>query len=130
MAVKVIFFLKRKKGTTPEHFRAHYESSHVKLAQKYIGHLLLDYKRNYPTFAMLNPSNVPPGTQPAPYDIGYDCITEMWVKDEADLAEVSRIFNDPVISPILVADELRFLQRENTVMLVSEEIDTGTKLAA
>jgi hypothetical protein len=130
MTVKVIFFLKRKTGTTTESFRAHYESSHVKLAQKYIGHLLLDYKRNYPKFATLNPSNVPAGAQPAPYDIGYDCITEMWVKDEAALAEVSRIFNDPVINPVLVADELRFLQRDATVMLVSEEIDTGTKIAA
>lgn len=130
MAVKVIFFLKRKSGTTPEQFRAHYENSHVKLAQKYVGHLLLDYKRNYPQFATLNPSNIPAGTRPAPYDIGYDCITEMWVKDETALAEVSRIFNDPVINPILAADELKFLQRDATVMLVSEEIDTGTKLVA
>jgi hypothetical protein len=130
MAVKIIFFLKRKPGTTSESFRAHYESSHVKLAQKYIGHLLLNYKRNYPQFATLNPSNVPAGTQPPPYDIGYDCITEMWVKDPAALEEVSRIFNDPVINPVLVADELKFLQRDATVMLISEEIDTGTKLAA
>ena len=130
MAVKVIFFLKRKPGTTHEHFRAHYENSHVKLAQKYVGHLLLDYKRNYPQFATLNPSNVPAGAQPAPYDIGYDCITEMWVKDETALGEMSRIFNDPAINPILVADELKFLQRDATVMLVSEEIDTGTRLAA
>jgi hypothetical protein len=35
--VKVIFLLKRKAGLTPQQFRAHYESSHVKLAQKYIG---------------------------------------------------------------------------------------------
>lgn len=129
MAVKVIFFLKRKPGTTPAQFRSHYESSHVKLAHKYIGHLLLEYKRNYPQFAALNPSGVPAGQQPAPYDIGYDCITEMWVKDEAALAEMSRIFNDPVINPILVTDELKFLQRDATVMVVSEEVDTGTRLA-
>jgi EthD domain len=130
MPVKVIFFLKRKAGLTPQQFRTHYENSHVKLAQKYIGHLVVAYKRNYPQFATLNPSNVPPGSQPAPYDVGYDCITEMWVKDEAALAEVARIFNDPVINPILAADELKFLQREATVMIVSEEIDTGTQLAA
>jgi hypothetical protein len=130
MPVKVIFFLKRKAGSTPQQFRTHYENNHVKLAQKYIGHLIVGYKRNYPQFATLNPSNVPAGSEPSPYDVGYDCITEMWVKDEAALAEVARIFNDPVINPILAADELKFLQREATVMIVSEEVDTGTQLAA
>ena len=130
MTVKVIFFLKRKEGTTPEHFRNHYETSHVKLAQKYIGHLLLDYKRNYPLFAARNPSNVPAGTQPPPYDIGYDCITEMYVKDQAAVMEMSRIFNDPKINPVLVEDELKFLQRDATVMIVVEEVNTGTKLAS
>jgi hypothetical protein len=130
MPVKVVFFLKRKAGLTPQQFRTHYESSHVKLAQKYIGHLIVGYKRNYPQLAFLNPSSVPAGSQPAPYDIGYDCITEMWAKDEAALAEIGRIFNDPVINPILAADELKFLQRDATVMIVSEEVDTGTQLAA
>lgn len=130
MTIKVIFFLKRKAGTTAQQFRKHYEASHVKLAQKYIGHLLLGYKRNFPLFAALNPSNVPPGTQPQPYDIGYDCITEMWVKDEAALAEMSRIFNDPAINPVLVEDELKFLQRDATVMIVSDEVDTGTALVS
>src|SRR3982074_2903866 len=51
MPVKVIFFLKRKAGLTPQQFRTHYENSHVKLAQKYIGHLVVAYKRNYPQFA-------------------------------------------------------------------------------
>jgi EthD domain len=130
MPVKVILFLKRKAGLTPQQFRAHYESSHVKLAQKYIGHLIVGYRRNYPQFATLNPSNVPAGSQPAPHDIGYDCITEIWIKDEAALAEVTRIFNDPVLKPILAADELKFLQRDATVMIVSDEVDTGTQLAA
>lgn len=128
--VKLIFLLKRKPDTTPEHFRAHYESSHVKLAQKYIGHLLTGYIRNYPTFAMRNPSNVPEGTTPAPYDMGYDCITEMLVKDQAAVEEINRIFNDPEINPILAADELKFLDREATVMIVIDEVDTGVKLAA
>ncbi len=128
--VKIIFMLKRKAGTTPEHFRAHYESSHVKLAQKYIGHLLTGYVRNYPTFAMRNPSNVPAGTTPAPYDIGYDCVTEMFVNDQAAVEEINRIFNAPEINPILAEDELKFLDREATVMIVIDEVDTGTKLAA
>lgn len=126
--VKVIYFLKRKSGTTPEQFRQHYESSHVVLAKKYIGHLMKDYIRNYPTFALLNPSEIPEGTTPAPYDIGYDCITEMHVENQAAIEEMTRIFNDPEINPILVEDELRFLDRDQTVMIMVDVISNGTKL--
>jgi hypothetical protein len=118
---KLIFLLKRKPGMSKEGFRAHYEASHVKLAEQYIGHLLTGYHRNYPVFASLNPSNQPAGEEVLPYDFGYDAVTEMRVKDDASLAEINRIFNDPAIQPILMADELRFLDRPSTVMLVCEE---------
>ena len=127
--IKVIYFLKRKEGTTFEQFRSHYESSHVVLGKKYIGHLLNDYVRNYPTFAFRNPSNIPEGTTPTPYDIGYDCITEMHVENQAAIDEMTRIFNDPEINPILAEDELRFLDREATVMIMVEVVNNGTKLA-
>lgn len=123
---KLIFFLKRKAGITPEQFREHYESSHVRFAQKYIGHLLTGYHRNYPTFAALDPSNVPAGTQPPPYDIGYDAITEMRVKDMAAVEEIGRIFNDPKIQPLLKEDERKFLDDTATVMIVCDEVETGT----
>jgi hypothetical protein len=130
MPVKMIFLLKRKAGLTPEQFRAHYENSHVKLVQKHIGHLFVGYRRNYPRFASLAPSGATAGSQPAPYDLGYDCVTELWLRDEAALTEVHSVFNDPAIKPILAADEASFLQPEATVMIVSEEVDTGTHLAA
>lgn len=126
--VKIIYFLKRKNGTTPEQFRQHYESSHVLLAKKYIGHLLKDYVRNYPSFALLNPSEIPEGTEPQPYDIGYDCITEMHVENQDAIQEMTRIFNDPEINPILVEDELKFLERDQTVMIMVDVINNGTKL--
>lgn len=127
--VKIIYFLKRKEGITHEQFREHYESSHVVLAKKYIGHLLNDYVRNYPTFALLNPSNIPEGTEPEPYDIGYDCITEMHVEGQAAIDEMTRIFNDPEVNPVLVEDELKFLDRDATVMIMVDVINNGTKLA-
>lgn len=128
--MKIVFMLKRKPGVSPQQFRNHYENSHVKLAEKYIGHLLLKYVRNFPLFATLNPSDQPEGSTPAPFDIGYDAITEMWVPDEAAAAEMSRIFNDPVINPILVEDELKFLAREQTVMIVMEETESPAEVLA
>lgn len=126
--VKIIYFLKRKNGTSPEQFRQHYESSHVLLAKKYIGHLLKDYIRNYPSFALLNPSEIPEGTEPQPYDIGYDCITEMHVESQEAIEEITRIFNDPEVNPILVEDEHKFLERDQTVMIMVDVINNGTKL--
>lgn len=123
---KIIFFLKRKPGITHEEFRKHYEDSHSRYAQKYIGHLLTGYVRSYPTFALLDPSNVPEGTEPVPYDIGYDAITEMRVKDMADIEEIGRIFNDPAIQPILKEDERKFLDDSQTVMIICDEENTGT----
>jgi len=128
--IKIVILIKKKPGMSREDFIKHYETSHVKLAQKYIGHLLVDYIRNYPAFAMRNPSDVPVGTMPAPYDIGYDCTTEMFVKDEAAVEEINRIFNDSEINPILAEDELKFLKREETVMIMTDVVDTGVKLAA
>src|SRR6516162_2624546 len=123
---KLIFFLKRKAGITHEQFREHYEKSHVRFAQKYVGHLLTDYKRSYPVFAALDPSNIPPGSAPPSYDIGYDAITEMRVKDAGAIEEIARIFNDPAIQPILKEDERKFLDDKATVMIVCDESDTGT----
>lgn len=127
--VKIIYFLKRKKGLTHEQFREHYEKSHVVLAKKYIGHLLKDYIRNYPSFALLNPSNIPEGTEPVPYDIGYDCITEMHVENQAAIDEMTRIFNDPEVNPVLVEDELKFLERDQIVMIIVDVVNNGTTLA-
>ncbi len=127
---KLIFMLKRKPGITPEQFRQHYESSHVRLAQKYIGHLLTGYVRNYPILAALDPSNVAPEAKPVPYDIGYDAITEMRVRDAAAIEEIGRIFNDPEIQPILKADEREFLDDRATVMIICDEVDSGTSLPA
>jgi hypothetical protein len=127
--IKIIYFLKRKNGTSHAQFKEHYESSHVVLAKTYIGHLLVDYVRNYPTFALLNPSNIPEGSMPTPYDIGYDCITEMFVENTAAIEEMTRIFNDPQINPVLVEDELKFLERDQTVMIMVDVISNGTTLA-
>ena len=129
MAVKLIFMLKRKPGVTKEQFREHYEKSHSVLGRKYIGHLLTGYHRNYPVHASLSPSKQRETGEPSPeVDFEWDVITEMRVKDQAAVEEMVKIFNDPEIGPIFVEDEHRFLDRDQVLMLVCDEMNTGTEL--
>ena len=120
---KAIFFLKRKPGITHEQFRQHYESSHVKLADKYLGHLMTGYVRNYRTTVRGSRSL---GRQAAQWD--YDCITEWALPGEAELEEIYRLFADPVIGKAFYDDEEHFLDRDATLVIHCKEgdvVDTG-----
>lgn len=122
--IKLVFTLKRRAGMTPAAFRAHYEDSHVPLALRHFGHLLKEYRRNYPQSAVLNPSGQ--GDNPPAIDPPYDAVAEMWLEDEAALAALGGILGDPEISASLAADEMLFLERDQTLMLVCDEVNTGT----
>ena len=126
MTVKVLWLLKRKPGTTPEQFREHYERCHAAIGRKYLGHLLLSYKRNYQAEAWGGTSSDPAGFHRRPFD--YDCITELEVADEAAYEAMGTAFSDPAVAAELLEDELKFLDREATVMLrVDEVIDLGIR---
>ena len=111
--LKLMVLLKRKNGMTPEQFREHYETRHVPLGAKYIGHLLVDYKRHYPV-SMSNFSSDDNWGHLAPAvdaGCGYDAISVYTLRDESALAEMTRILNDPSVLRDLTEDENRFLDR-------------------
>ncbi len=106
--MKVMLILKRKQGMSAQAFQDYYEESHVALAHKYLGHLFLDYRRNYTL-----PVEDKQGDNPNPgvTDPGFDAITEIWLKDEAAWDEMQRIISDPEIGRIFMEDEENFLDR-------------------
>jgi len=121
--IKVIFLLKRKDGVTHAQFREHYENSHAKLGQKYFGHLLTGYVRNYVGEVRTARSL---GVQPIAW--GYDCITEFTLLDEKALNELYGLFAHPVIGKEFYDDEGRFLDRDAVVSILCREgevVDTG-----
>jgi hypothetical protein len=120
MSIKILWMLKRKPGITPAQFREHYERSHAAIARKYVGHLLISYTRNYQTEAWGGTASDPAGFRQRPFD--YDCITELEVADEAAFEDMGRIFGTPAASAELLEDELKFLDREATVMLRCDEV--------
>jgi hypothetical protein len=121
--VTYMLLLKRKKGMTKEQFRHHYETSHVAMAKKYLGHLFHDYRRHYPEE---NVGLMADGKWGSIGDDGYDAITKVDFKDRADFAEFQRLCQLPDIQKALSEDEERFLDRANSRMSVCEEVKTWT----
>jgi hypothetical protein len=122
---KVMWLLKRKAGISHAQFREHYENSHVKLAHKYIGHLMLEYKRNYKTETWGGgvPTEVGGGFGPVEWD--YDCVTEWVMPNEAAFDEINAIFADPVIGKIFHDDEEHFLDRDSILLIKCDVVDNG-----
>lgn len=122
--IKAIFLLKRKAGVTHEQFREHYEKSHVKLGQKYLGHLMISYERNYVTQVRGSRSQ---GRKPVAWE--YDCITEWMLPNAEALEEVYRIFAIPEIGQEFFDDEGRFLDRDAVIVITCQAgdvVNTGT----
>jgi hypothetical protein len=117
-----MLLLKRKPGTTKEQFRQHYETSHVAMAKKYLGHLFLDYRRHYPESSIGLMTDGKWGE----LDDGYDAITKVDFKDRADYAEFERLCQLPDIQKALSEDEERFLDRARCRMSLCEEVRTWT----
>lgn len=115
---KVIWLLKRKQGITFEQFREHYETSHAILGQKYLGHLLVDYRRNYD---LAQETGAPPQERTS----GFDCISEWVLRDEAAFDECMRLLRDPAIGKQFLDDEEHFLDKGSVTLVRCDCRDTG-----
>lgn len=92
--MKIMKLLKRKAGISHTAFVDHYENSHVVLAHRYLGHLFVDYRRNYPLPVTERVGETP---NSAVADSPFDAITEIWLEDHEAWFEMQRIIADPVI---------------------------------
>lgn len=111
---KVLVFLIRKPGMTPEAFRDHYETRHVPLALATFPELV-EHRRNYP--GENGSFFAPDVTMPA-----WDAISEMRFADRAGFDAMLARIADPVASAEISADELRFLDRPRCGMMIVEEM--------
>ncbi len=113
MKTKFMVLLKRRPDLTPAQFRDHYENRHVPLGTKFIGHLLVDFKRHYPgamaDFSSDEWSNGRMGDGDA--GCAYDAISVYEFRDEAAIAEMTEILKRPEVYTALSEDENRFLNR-------------------
>jgi len=120
--MKIVILIKKKSGMSREDFINHYETSHAIIGKRLLGHLWTKYVRNYPK-ALVE-------YQPEDNDVedSYDAVTEIWLHDEAALAEMTRIINEPENNKLILEDEEKFQDRLKTRLLLVDEVDNGTTL--
>lgn len=120
---KMMMFMKRKEGISFEEFRRHYEEIHIPLCTKWIGHLIVDFKRYYPSDA-INLYVGRPDADQAPLSDGgvnYDAVSIYSVRDEAALADLLRVAQDPEFTRAVTEDEANFVDRAVSRQSLTEE---------
>lgn len=118
---KIFWLLKRKPGITHEQFRHHYETSHAVLGQKYFGHLILSYKRNYDAAKRVGQESAFMASRQS----DYDCVTEWVMPSEAAFEECMALMADPAIGQLFLEDETHFLDSAATRLVRCDTYDTG-----
>lgn len=120
---KMMMFMKRKEGISFEEFRQHYEEVHIPLCAKWIGHLIVDFKRFYPAGGVNFYVGRPDADEAPIHDHGvnYDAISVYSVKNEAALAELLRIAQDPEFAQAVTDDEANFVDRVVSRQALTEE---------
>lgn len=123
--INLIVMLKRKPGTTREEFRSHYETCHVELARRYVGHLFHDYRRNYVYRSdWVTHEQYAIGEQGGDVDV----VTIITFKDQADVDEFFRLMAIPEIGDAFREDEEKFLDRTRMVIALADEARTWTAI--
>lgn len=114
---KVMWLLKRKSGISHEEFRNHFESEHVPLAMKHIGHLMIEYHRNYVNGAMGRLGVDERGESIyGAMDWGWDMISEWILADEQSFRKIQAIMTGDIIKQFHALEE-QYLDRPAQVML-------------
>jgi hypothetical protein len=123
--IRIQWLLRRKPGISFEQFREHYENSHAVLGEKYFGHLMLAYRRNYVLPAESVGSPIMQRVLTAKgWD--YDCIAEWELRDEAAFDQVFAMLSDPAIGKIFHDDEEHFLDRSSVRLMLCDLRETDT----
>ena len=112
---KLIVLLKRKRGTTPDQFRAYYEEHHAPLVRR-CAPLLRRYVRNY--LSGFGNEMYPTDTDPF-----YDCVTEAWFDNQAAFKLSAGAILEPTVARQIAEDEERFLDRAQIRWFVTEEVE-------
>lgn len=117
--MKMIAFFRRRSDLTAEQFRQHYETRHAPMAMRLFP-CIRDYRRNYIRHDMAH-RRASGGENTVDFD--FDVITEISFADRAGYECMVKDMTDPRIRAQVIEDEMRFMDRDATVViLVDEEV--------
>jgi hypothetical protein len=115
---KVAFFLWRRADFDRERFINYYEHQHAVLSMRIIPQPL-DFRRNYPLWDQAQLS----GSEPCVFAMEpFDVMTELFHTDQSGFqAQVSTVTRSPA-KELMAEDELNFLNRNQQVLLIFDEL--------
>jgi EthD domain len=113
---KILLFMKRRSGMTPEEFKDYYENHHVPLCLRYASGIRR-YLRRYLT-AHPNPDSG------AKDELQFDVITELWFDDEKIFRGTVDYLSTSMMPDDVVADEMRLFDRAKTRMATIVECES------
>ncbi len=114
---KILAFLKRKPGMSPEAFREHYETCHLPLARSTFPEII-NHRRNY---VQAGGSYFPPSTAMPEWD----AISEIWFADRAGFESMLARLAEGTTTKAVTDDEFAFLDRDRCGMMVVDETTEG-----
>jgi hypothetical protein len=114
---KILLFLKRRPGMTPEAFRDYYENHHAPLCEKYASGVSR-YLRRYLT-PLANPASG------IAEELPFDVITELWFENEAVFRGTVRYLTTSLMPAEVIEDEQRLFDRTRTRMATVIECESA-----
>lgn len=124
---KIMALMKRKPGTTVTQLIRYYEDNHAPLGVKIwseTGRYPVRYVRRY-FFPIDFVGNS--GSDEVP-EMPFDLAMELWFESREDSEEFFRLGSAAPYGEIFAADEMRFIDRDKTVMVVLEEHETDLSI--
>ena len=110
---KILLFMKRRPGMTPEEFRDYYENHHAPLCKKYASGM----KRYIRRYLTAHP------TAETPDDLQYDVITEIWFDDAAAFCGTVKYLSTSLMPDVIVEDEKQLFDRPKLRMATVVECE-------
>ena len=110
--VKIIVCAVRKPGTTHEQFDSYWRKQHAAVIKS-----VPEFTRHVRRYVQCH---VVGDDTPFLEGGGYDGIAELWFDD---VAAMNAAFSEPRYLEVIRADELKFVDMERTVSLVTEELE-------
>lgn len=123
---KIIALLRKKPEISMEAFKQHYEMSHAPLILAQARPFITGYTRSYLDYddphCIYGLGKFGDGSAAAKDFPRFDVVTQLEFRDEAAMAAYFAAGQDPELAARKLADEEKFLVREERLIVVSDDV--------